>query len=74
MRLTTWYPAAKGDKRVTTWFALWPVKLGNDFRWLERVTVEWEYVEEHHFFPPCAPYLKWQPIRFVDTQLMEEGR
>lgn len=72
MRLTTWYPAAKGEKRVTSWFAFWPVKLGNDFRWLETVTVEWEYTEKNAFLPPCMPYLKWQKIGFVDTHLSRD--
>lgn len=68
MKFTTWYPAAQGEKRTTTWFAILPVTLGNDCRWLEKVTVQWEYIFVDTFLPPCSPVLKWRKIRFIDSK------
>ena len=66
MRFQSWYPALKGDTRVITKFAFFPIKFGNDVRWLEIVRIKWEYQERHRFLPPCAPYLKWVKVGFVD--------
>lgn len=68
MRRTTWYPAKLGDKRTSSWFAFWPVQLGNDRRWLEVVTVEWEYQMVHPTFalPPAFPVPRWVKIRFTE--------
>jgi len=66
MKSQTWLPASRGDRRISGWFAILPVWIGNDFRWLEWVRVEWEYKEKEGLFPPCLPCLKWQMNRFVD--------
>ena len=68
MRFQTWYPAAKGEKRITKRFALLPIWIDNDVRWLETVRIEWEYIPVDAFFPPCMPYLKWVKKRFVDEE------
>lgn len=68
MRFTDWSFAKEGETRTQTWFAIWPVKIGNEIRWLERVTVEWKYIYVNAFLPPCMPYLKWQKMRFIDEQ------
>ncbi len=65
MRWKTWKGAAEGDKRKSTWFALIPISINGDFRWLEKVTVEWEYSFVANSFPGRAR-LKWHKIRFVD--------
>lgn len=72
MRKVTWYPASRGDRRITSFFAFFPVQIGNDFRWLERVTIEWEYTDRNAILPPCTPYLKWQIVRFVDRKYPED--
>lgn len=66
MRFQTWYPANQGEKRISKWFAFFPVKIGTELRWFETVHVEWEYKPVATFLPPCTPRLKWVPIRFVE--------
>lgn len=72
MRRQTWYPAKLGDKRTHTSFAWLPIKLKNDWRWLEKVTVEWEYREVETFLPPCLPVPKWVRKRFVESRRCPE--
>lgn len=43
MRWTQTYPPSLGEGRVKSWFALLPVRIGYETRWLERVTVRQEY-------------------------------
>ena len=68
MRWKTWKGAAEGDKRKSTWFAFLPISLNGDIRWLEKVTVEWEYSFVANSFPGRAR-LKWHKIRFVDESV-----
>lgn len=65
MRFTSWTPRYKGQVRFQSWFAILPVKIDDDTRWLEKVTVKWVVVEGHRFLPPCAPYLKWVKHEFM---------
>lgn len=44
-----------------TWFALLPVTVNGETRWLERVTVEGYY-----WFGPIFGNWYWEPQRFVD--------
>lgn len=81
MRWESWYPskASKaGDKRVKTWFALWPVKIGNDCRWLERVTVEFELkIKKYpwyigHTYFGMRPMFVWEIVQFVERPNHEQ--
>lgn len=65
MRWKSWRGAAEGDKRNSTWFAILPIIINGDFRWLETVTVEWEYNFVSNNFPGRAR-LKWHKLRFID--------
>lgn len=62
MRWTTEPDPEDGDRRTTSWFALWPVTIGTETRWLERVSV----LEEYRV--PCLacgdPF--WAKRRFVE--------
>jgi hypothetical protein len=54
----------RGDARIKTWFALWPVTLNNEVRWLERVKVLQkfdEYITGHGGFVSG-----WENIRFLN--------
>lgn len=62
MKTINWYPAEKGDKRIRSWFALFPVTIGNETRWLENVSVEYEY---RFYGGGLSPTMKWQKNRFV---------
>jgi hypothetical protein len=46
-----------GDRKTVTKFALFPIRAGNELRWLEYVTVEVEY-----------RISEWTPIRFLDAE------
>jgi hypothetical protein len=65
MRYRCWYPAKLGDKRISYWFALLPVNIEGEVRWLEWVTVEWIVVEKRKFLPPCPTYLTWTKLRYM---------
>ena len=56
-----------GTKRIETWFALFPVTIGRETRWLEKVTVEQEYKEMANF---CAdvivPSNEWLNVKFIN--------
>lgn len=71
MQFKTWYPATIGEKRIAEKFAFSPIVINNDFRWLETVTIEWEYQMVPTFLPPCLPNPKWVKIAFVDKKRMK---
>jgi hypothetical protein len=66
VRWKSWYPAKVGERRTTSWFAILPVKIDGEIRWLEWVSVEWQYTAVPDWFPPCEPHPKWRKIAFVD--------
>lgn len=53
-----WYRPSYGDTKMRSWFAWLPVTVGNETRWLERVTVMYIYGTT------CAK--KWDSLYFVD--------
>lgn len=58
---------SQGDVKIKSWFAFLPVKIGDDYRWLERVTVEYHFRPPHFSFdriPDNNCY--WFKDRFVD--------
>lgn len=63
MRWNSWRIAADGDKRVSSWYALLPVRIGVEVRWLERVSVEWEY---RYYTTGLNPRLRWEKVRFTE--------
>ncbi len=66
MRFKTWFPANLGDTRITKKFAIFPIRIDNEIRWLEFVRIKWELVEAYKFLPPCSPYQKWVKVQFVE--------
>lgn len=44
-----------GDKKIVTKFALFPIEIDNEVRWLEKVTIEMEY-----------GITMWHPMKFID--------
>lgn len=46
-----------GDRRTITKFAIFPIKIGREIRWLERVTLEQRY-------GVCS----WCNINFIDKK------
>lgn len=67
MKKITWYPAEEGDERIVTFFALWPIQLGNDWRWFETVTVRYRCFIENRNWLPGGPNFGpvWRKIEFV---------
>lgn len=69
-----------GQTRIIKKFALFPITIGNETRWLERVWIEQKiikYIYIHHSlpYPPQAlidkglfDYLKWENIKFLDKR------
>lgn len=50
-----WYKPTMGDKKIVTKFALFPIQIKHEVRWLEKVTIEMEY-----------GLTMWHPMRFVN--------
>jgi hypothetical protein len=49
-----------GDRKTVTKFALFPIKIGNELRWLEYVTMELEF-----------RISEWAPVRFIKNQAVD---
>ena len=45
-----------GDKKIVTKFALFPIRIKREIRWLEKVTIEMEY-----------GLTCWLPMKFIDS-------
>jgi hypothetical protein len=54
--------ATSGTTRVRSWFALLPVTINSETRWLERVAVE----ERQEFQVADVCRVTWRQMRFVD--------
>lgn len=70
MRRTTWHPAKAGDERIVTFFAWWPIQLGNDWRWLETVTVRYRCAIRNINWLPGGPNYQpvWEKVEFVKNE------
>ncbi len=55
---------SKGDKRVVNYFAFLSIRIGNESRWLERVTISQEY--NCGSVPICTQYY------WIDKKFMEK--
>jgi hypothetical protein len=64
MRWSSSSPDRQRPNLVRRWFALWPVTVGGETRWLERVTVE--YQDSPYFFGEGYTGYRYKRIRFVD--------
>ena len=51
-------------KRIHQWFALFPVTIDNETRWLERVEVEQIYVDK--ISPSGEPEPGWYNLKFIN--------
>ena len=52
-----------GTRRVKQWFALLPVTIGNETRWLEYVVVGQEYMDL--ISPSGEPESAWKNLQFI---------
>ena len=52
-----WYKPAHGSAKIRSRFALFPIRIGNEIRWLEKVTVMYSY---------DGIVDMWRPEAFVD--------
>lgn len=51
------------ERRIITYFALLPIRIRNETRWFERVTIEQEY---------WGTTEKWHAIKFIDEDDTDE--
>jgi len=54
-----------GDTRESTWFAILPVRIGDETRWMEWVTVRWRRAWVNDLLPPCEPRPRWVKESFL---------
>ena len=57
-----WGKPGAGDKRVVRRLALFPIRVGNEFRWLEFVRIEQTYYDPDYYQFP------WHNTRFVEDE------
>ena len=55
-----WFKPDHGDYKVRSWFALFPVTVECETRWLERVTVKYRY--------DGVIKKDWEPLWFIDAK------
>lgn len=51
-----------GNTKIKEWFAICPIRIGDETRWFERVAVEYEYKQDGG---SNVVYV-WVPIKFVE--------
>jgi hypothetical protein len=61
-----------GSKEIVSWFAIFPVQIKRDIRWLETVHVEYEFQKYEYYYPFRADNKvytcgKWIKKRFLDS-------
>lgn len=56
--------AQRPDSIVRSWFAIWPVTLQGETRWLEWVAVE--YRDSPYFTGDGYTAYSYRPIRFIE--------
>lgn len=72
MKWKSWSNGFVGETRVKSWFAILPVRIGSDCRWLERVTVEYKLTMRKYDYYWCGRFthsgheFEWVQKRFVD--------
>lgn len=56
-----------GDKRIIEQFLLFPVKIDDEFRWLEKAKIEQELKETYVYdYNMIHRDTFWEDIRFID--------
>lgn len=60
-----WIVAKEGDTRIKPWFAFFPVEIGNEVRWFERVYVKQVYTKSIY---GGRVVFYWADVEFVDER------
>ena len=57
-----------GDHKIKKWFAILPVCINGEWRWLKRVTVEYVYLDTHDYLFDDEFDMGgfWVKSRFID--------
>jgi hypothetical protein len=53
-----------GDKRVTEKFLWWPVRVGNEVRWLEKAKIKYELTDTMD--PTTGGHIYWKAVEFLN--------
>jgi len=59
-----WNNPTSGSSRVVKKFAWWPIRIGKEARWLERVTIRQQYVFNGYSWD--TPIYVWFNVEFLD--------
>lgn len=57
-------PKYFNQTKETSWFAILPVKINDEIRWLERVKVKWVVILCRNI--DDVDYFKWKKEKFID--------
>ena len=65
-----WKEPCSGDTKIKRKFALFPIKINKDIRWLEWVNIKYRYYEGNIFKDPIVYknhlYRGWKQEEFID--------
>ena len=69
-----WFPqeGSLGDQLEMSFFAILPIHVGSEIRWLERVTVLYIYTFDSIVNPTdnIAFYGRWKPVKFKENETL----
>lgn len=60
-------PRSVGDRKRICKFLWWPMTIGFETRWLERVVIEYRYQVKHGY---VYDYTAWVPMLFIDERVL----
>lgn len=73
-----WYEHETGDKKIKRKFALFPIKIGKETRWLEWVTIQYEFYNNSMYYDPKLRMTYrchgWLIDKFVDNEISEKRK
>lgn len=63
-----WNTHKQDDIEIKKKFAIFPIEINGEVRWLERVNIKYKFVENEHVVVGGGHFVRtgWIPIEFID--------
>lgn len=76
-----WRVTELGTKRKKNRFLFWPLKIGDEWRWLEKASWEEQYLTHHGSYGPFRMFgdqfsmtSKWKPLCWINKEKLNGRR
>ena len=73
-----WYEHETGETKIKRKFALFPIKIGKETRWLEWVTIQYGFYNNSQYYDPNIHITYrcygWMVEKFVDNKTIEKRK